>query len=79
MRQYNCLLAALRIFKLMMAALALGSFVNCAYAAPRDFKSNPSHFIQHKLAASQLVPCAIGGNQSRGAASCTGMTGVQHG
>lgn len=79
MKQYSCVAVAMHMFKLAVTAFASGSFVNYAYAAPCDFKSNPSRFIPHKLAASQLVPHTIGGNQTGAAAPHTGMIGLQHG
>ena len=55
MKQYHCVVAAVRMFRLMLAALVLGSFVNYALAAPRDLKNNPLPFIQHDLTGSQAT------------------------
>lgn len=53
MRQYNCVAAATRIFKLMMATLALSSLVNYALAATCDVKPSAPPIIQHNLTTSQ--------------------------
>ena len=55
MKQYHCVVAAVRMFRLMLAALALGSFVNSAVAAPCDLKNNPPQSIQHDLTGSQVT------------------------
>lgn len=83
MKQYRCVVAAVRMFKLMLAALALGSFVNHALAAPCDLKLNPPPSNQRDLTGNQAtsVSCCelCGGTQTALAVFHTGMTSVQYG
>jgi len=52
MKQTNCLAITTRLFKLVVAALALIFPVAYALAAPCDLKNSPPPFIQHNLTAS---------------------------
>ena len=78
MKQYRCVVAAVRMFKLMLATLAFGSVVNYALAAPRDLKPNPPPSNRHDLTGSQAtsVRCCelCGGKRTAAAAPHTGMT-----
>jgi len=53
MKQYSCVAVATHMFKLVVAAFALGSFVNHALAAPCDLTNNPPPFVKHDLTGSQ--------------------------